>query len=216
MDVAIIREVFPHGVEASKILGIDAGCRNKLDTALTKLPPYQISSSGFLQEWIEDWKPAPAGHNVSPNFTIYPGGSIRLHRDTLLAQAIQKWMYAHHARGGFAAVWEIAVWARLERGDKVAETIKTFVSNSLAPNLHNKGANQSDATFGYTAAVAESLIQSHDEGISLLPALSGAWKDGSVDGLRARVGFDVIMECNNGQLPSPPTRNLTRTSFKLP
>ncbi len=215
MDVAIIRELFPHCVEASKILGIDAGFRNKLDTALTKLPPYQISSSGFLQEWIEDWKPAPAGHNVSPNFTIYPGRSIRLHRDTLLAQAIQKWMYAHPARGGFPAVWDIAVWARLERGDKVAETIKTFVSNSLAPNLHNKGANQSDATFGYTAAVAESLIQSHDEEISLLPALSGAWKDGSVDGLRARGGFEVSMEWKNGQLQSARIRNINGKSFKV-
>jgi alpha-L-fucosidase 2 len=215
MDIAIIRELFPHCIEAAKVLGIDTELSKKLQVALAKLPPYQISRSGFLQEWIADWKPAPAGHNVSPNFTMYPGSSIRLHRDTQFAAAIEKWMYAHPANSFFPAAWDIAVWARLEKGDQVAEASKRFIAYSLAPNLHNKGANQSDATFGYAAAIAESLLQSHDDEVTLLPALSANWKGGAVEGLRARGGYAVSMYWKNGVLSSASLHSIYNSTLRV-
>jgi alpha-L-fucosidase 2 len=111
--------------------------------------------------------------------------------------------------GGFPSVWYISVWSRLERGDKAAQFISAFVSNAIAPNLHNRGANQSDATFGFTAGVAESLLQSHAGELSLLPALSTNWKDGSVSGLRARGGYTVSMEWKDGKLTSAVIQSST-------
>ena len=73
MDVAIIRELFPHCIEASETLGVDAAFRAKLRAALDRLPPYRINRLGCLQEWIEDWKAGDQGHNCSPNFPFYPG-----------------------------------------------------------------------------------------------------------------------------------------------
>jgi alpha-L-fucosidase 2 len=43
MDVGIIRELFPHCIEAAKLLGVDSDLSNKLQMALTKIPPYQIA-----------------------------------------------------------------------------------------------------------------------------------------------------------------------------
>ena len=215
MDLAIMRELFPHCIAAGKLLGVDEEFRAKLQAALTRLPPYRINHAGYLQEWIEDWQPGNQGHNCSPNFTIYPGSSITLQRDPRLAAAIQRWMETRHGRGGWPAAWDICVWARLQRGDKVGERIQAFVANSLALNLHNRGANQSDASFGFTAGVAESLLQSHAGEIDLLPALPTSWGDGAVRGLKARGGFEVSMAWKKGKLESAEIRHATGCDCKV-
>lgn len=207
MDVAIIRELFPHCIKAGKLLGVDAGFGEKLEDALTKLPPYQIGESGFLQEWLEDWKPGNQGHNFSTNFPFFPGNSIQLNRDKELSAAIERWMESRKSRGGFPVAWNISMWSRLERSEKVAECITQYVVNSVAANLHNRGSNQSDGSFGFTAGVAESLVQSHAGEINLLPALASGWNAGSVSGLKARGGYEICIEWEKNQLQTARISN---------
>ena len=215
MDVAIIRELFPHCIAASRLLGVDDDFRTQLEAALTRLPPYQINRRGYLQEWIEDWTPGNQGHNVSPNFTFYPGSSITLRGTPPLAAAIASWMETRRVRGGWPTAWDISVWARLERGDKVAACMRAIVRNSLSPSLRNTGSNQVDCNFGYTAGVAEALLQSHAGEISLLPALPAGWTDGSVQGLRARGGFEVGIRWTGGKLQSAEIRSANTTGCKV-
>ncbi len=207
LDLALIRELFPHCIEAGKLLGVDGEFGGRLEAALRRLPPYRVNRLGHLQEWIEDWKEGGQGHNVSPNFTLFPGSSVTRRGTPKLAAAIEKWMETRRAGGGWPAAWDTAVWARLERADKTDEWIRTFVARSLAKNLHNAGSNQSDASFGYAAAVAESLLQSHAGEISLLPALPAGWPDGSVTGLKARGGFEVGLRWTDGALRSAEIRS---------
>src|SRR5258706_7160770 len=202
LDIALMPQLFPHCIEASKLLGVDADFREKLAAALEKLPPYRINERGYLQEWIEDWKPGNQGHNVSPDFAFYPGSSVTLRGTPQLAAAVEKWMSSRRPRGGFPTAWGIAMWARLENGEQVAQWTQTFIASAMADNLHNRGANQSDANFGFTAAIAESLLQSHAPSIgsgqageiNLLPALPPSWTDGAIQGLKARGGFTIAMQ----------------------
>ncbi len=215
LDCALIRELFSHCIEAGKILNMDADFGARLAVILPKLPPYRVNHNGYLQEWIEDWEPGSEGHNVSPNFPLFPGSTVTLRGTPELAAAVNRWMETRRARGGWITAWDTSVWARLERGEKVEQWMRALIQNSLAEDLHNSRSNQSDANFGLTAAIAEALVQSHAGEISLLPALPPSWKMGSIDGLRARGGYEVAMQWKDGKLVSAAIRNRAPATFKV-
>ena len=133
MDIGIIRDLFPHCIEAGKILNVDKEFGDQLEKALKKIPPYQIGKDGRLQVWIEDWIRGNEGHNESPNFGFFPGNSITLRGNPEIAAAIQKWLEPRRIWLFWNSTWDICYWARLENGVKADTVIRQFLLHSESP-----------------------------------------------------------------------------------
>ncbi|XP_034575714.1 alpha-L-fucosidase 2 isoform X2 [Setaria viridis] len=216
MDISIIREIFLAVIASAEVLGkYDTTLVQRINQALPRLPPIMIAKDCTIMEWALDFEDPDVHHrHQSHLFGLYPGHTITMERNPDICQAAANSLHKRGEDGpGWSLTWKMALWARLMDSKNAYRMILKLIN--LVPPTEKFGLNgglytnlwtahppfQIDANFGFTAALAEMLLQSTLTDLYLLPALPrNKWPRGCVKGLKARRDVIVSICWEEGEL----------------
>lgn len=214
LDNTILRELFENCIKGNDILHEEEDVfLDEIKAALLRIPPYKIGKYGQLQEWYEDFEENDPQHrHLSLLYGLYPSDQITVEKTPELCEACRVTMKRRGEEGvPWSRAWKVGIFARLKDGEKAYEEVKRFLqpadSNEISytdggvySNLFCARPLEVDGNFGFTAGIAEMLVQNHLGSVEFLPAIPKEWKDGYVRGLKIRGGQEVEIKWKDGKI----------------
>lgn len=206
-DVVVIRETLQRYLQTLEILGEQSPLQEKCKHCLKLLPGFQVGKRGQLQEWLYDFDELDPHHrHTSHLLAVYPFRQISCNSSEKLKKAVETsiehrlFPEEQWEDTGWARALMLLYAARLRRSDWCEQHIKYTLREKVGRNLMilhppTAGAKTSvyelDGNTGFTAGIAEMLLDSDGENLWVLPSIPPSWQKGSFRGFAARGGISV-------------------------
>lgn len=226
----LVRELFDNTLAAIEVLGnkeelpsewlerindrrahLDLGLHTETYQSGGKWNKLIADGTEILREW--KYSPFSVGENAhrhtSHLMALYPFTQIKP-GDEYFTPAINSLTQRTDESTGWSMGWRVNLWARALDGNHARTMINNALIHAGKKSKHSGGCYynlwdahtpfQIDGNFGVMGGISEMLLQSHEGTIRLLPALPKAWRNGTINGLKAEGNFTVDQTWSNGRL----------------